>query len=332
MPAKPLIRTPRIADQQDSQQLIVLPGERDGMHRLIVERVCRPMNERARLLTLLLDLLDKRGQPCGLLHGVGSSDQQLRRKSASQILIEHGPGSCGKFQVGQEILVQTPSSNHIQRLFPYVHFAHGTQTQGRALGKFLLLQKSVLRCRARKRVVLVAELCGPLRGRNDGSLIVHELEKIQLLVGGDVFRCVQKGTIVRRAMAYRESHADGRVAGRDGFDALHNFSAPPVELAPELRHQRRGSFIVIPLKRPARDRGNNPCHRPDRQEHGQRKYRQQFAPEAHGFPASSQTSGRRQPPPGPSLQLRTVPLTPKLTLACSRGMTRRDSSSSLSAE
>src|SRR6202035_3858505 len=112
----------------------------------------------------------------------------------------------------------------------------------------------------------------------------------------------------------------------------HNLSAPAVELAAKLRHQRRGSFIVIPFERAARDSRNNRGHRPDRQEDGQREYRQEFAPEAHGFPAPSQTSARRQLPPGPALQLRTVPLRPKLALACSRGMTRRDSSTSFSAE
>ena len=335
MPRESHIRPPRIADQQYSQQLIVLSGERDRMHRFIVQRIRRPMNERAGLPGAAADLLDERSKRLGLRAAYPRVDQQLRRKSALPDFDRAWPACRGKFEAGQKIFVQAPSPDHIERLVPDGHLANGGKAQGRAIRKLFLLKKRILwaccgkssfPCSRTWPAIARRKEWFPGRPQTRGNPVAG------------LRRCSWPHSERQRSPERRGSAVKAiRVAASLDAIALDpRTTSSPRRLNSrlELRDQGRGALIVGSLESSPRDRGNNCGHRRHRQENCQREYRQQFAPKIHGFhlPAPSQTSSRRQ------LSIRAVAPIP---YACAHAIARaqmqqgndaaRDCSSVLSA-
>src|SRR5262249_36139178 len=84
---------------------------------------------------------------------------------------------------GQKLFIEFASSDDVKRFFPHRILAYGEKSQGYSALQFFLFEK----CNSCSpgwwwnKAFLVAEFGGRLRGGNDGSLVVHQLKKIQLL-------------------------------------------------------------------------------------------------------------------------------------------------------
>src|SRR5580704_6547007 len=93
------------------------------------------------LAPLLLQVLNNRRNWIRLLHGAGTVNQELRRKSRSQILIKQRAHSGGKLQAGEEVLINPATTNDEKRLYTQLHPPHREQSEHRAVRQFLLLQE-----------------------------------------------------------------------------------------------------------------------------------------------------------------------------------------------
>ena len=101
-----------------------------------------------------------------------------------------------------------------------------------------------------KGCVPVSKSCRRLRRRNNRSLCVDELQKIQLMTLRDGAGFVQVASGIGDPAAQAECHASSGLAGCDGFDSFGNFLPAPLEFLLKLPDQCCRLRFVRLLKGP----------------------------------------------------------------------------------
>src|SRR5215831_4978157 len=107
-----------VGDDEDAQQLIVQSKEWNSVDGLFITG--GPLNYRRSFLMLPPNLIDERLDAISFGHVAGSANQKVRRKSASQVLIEHCPHSHRQLESGEKLLVNPPAANDVKWLIAHL--------------------------------------------------------------------------------------------------------------------------------------------------------------------------------------------------------------------
>ncbi len=108
--------TARTSHQQRAEQFSVAPGQRKDMENFSGGGVLVPLNRLHQRRWLLLDFLDDRREPLGLIHSSGGAGNVAGYKRRIKVEVKQGAHSSGRNQRCEEILVQSPAADRIERL------------------------------------------------------------------------------------------------------------------------------------------------------------------------------------------------------------------------
>ena len=275
---------PRTAHQQYSQQLIVAPGQRNGVKRLRAGRIGSPVDRAGhRFLRLLLALLDQRKIPVGMRRHSIRIRQFRGREARLQVLIQQRAHSRGQHQRSQKILVQPPPADDVEIFVSNRKRAHHRQRQRHAVGQFLFVQKRmrITPVFIGDPVVLVSHARRILRRRNQRSIGVDKLHEIQAVILRRAGPIVHVQRLIGIGPRQIQRHAQGNFRVGDIFHLASHFFAALRKFLLELRHQRLGALRVHFLKSRARVIGHAVSRHKDRRQHRQHENQHQFGAKAH---------------------------------------------------
>src|SRR5256885_14869965 len=100
-------------------------------------------------------------------------------------MIEQAGGPPRDAQRGEKPWVEPFSADHIKRLFADSRRAYCKQPESRATRQFLALKERPRRSNGRwDRRFGISKLCLPLRRRQDCALMIHQFQKVEVLLTG----------------------------------------------------------------------------------------------------------------------------------------------------
>ena len=141
-------------------------------------------------------------------------DQQFRREMVAAILIQQSPHAHRHIQSSKKSLIQTAPADHVNRMFSHPRRTHRKQTQRSSILQLFLLQKCSLvslRRKAANRALRISKLRRPLRRRNNGSIALHKLQKVELTILRRRLRQLEIRTRIRLRLVQLQRHAARRL-------------------------------------------------------------------------------------------------------------------------
>ena len=161
------------------------------MKRLRIGRISGPLNRANEGLRLLLQLLDERSEPLGLISINLLPQQRRRHKGGVKVGIDERAHPSWQHERSEEILIQPVPADDVQTLVRHgVVRSNDTEGDRNAVRQLFFFQE--WRCvipvfHRGDPIVLVADARRKLRRRNEHSVVIHKLYEVQpvLLSGAD---------------------------------------------------------------------------------------------------------------------------------------------------
>ena len=215
---------PRTAHQEHAHQLLIRSGERHRVKAFGVSGVCGPANHTPSFLIGTTYLLYKGRYLVGAGGWSVQIEQRLWIPSHVEILIKQDACACRDIEGRQKALIEAFSAYDVQWLLADARRAHGKQPERRAARQFLAFKKRACRSDGRwNRWLRISKFCLPLVRRQNLTLVVHQFQKVQMLLSGQVASLADVTAGVGCAAVDLQRDALHGFAAGHGFHLADNF-------------------------------------------------------------------------------------------------------------